>query len=193
MTNIARFRVGDVLSPDASDEVLLVTAVNTGSSQITVTRGYGASTKAALQNNQTLSIIANAALEGADAADARYTIRARKSNFTQIFTATVQVSGSEAAARQLAVENELDYQKIIALRELLPRPRKHRHQRRRPRHHAPGQHRCTPHHARHPAHHLQPRLPPRRRHAFRSIPRSPRRSSTPPSAASGSRPTAASI
>lgn len=119
MSNASRFRVGDVVSPDGSDEVLLVTAVNTGTGVITVTRGYGASTKAALTNTQALKIVANAALEGADAADARFTSRARKSNYTQIFTATVQVSGSEAASRQLAVENELDYQKVMRLRELL--------------------------------------------------------------------------
>ena len=62
VSNVTRFRVGDVLAPDGSDEVLLVTAVNTGASQITVTRGYGASTKAALTNAQMLKILANAAL-----------------------------------------------------------------------------------------------------------------------------------
>lgn len=119
VANADRFRVGDLVVAGLSVEVLLVTAVNTGTGQITVSRGYGGSVREALVDGQTLRIIGNAALEGAEAPDARFTIRTRKSNFTQIFTATVQVSGSEQAVRQLAVEDELAYQKANRLRELL--------------------------------------------------------------------------
>src|SRR5690606_28435075 len=42
-----------------------------------------------------------------------------KSNYTQIFTASVEVSGSQLAARQLAVSDEMDYQKQERLRELV--------------------------------------------------------------------------
>jgi hypothetical protein len=114
-----RFRPGDLVNPKSSRETLLVTAVNVGANQLTVARGYGASTKSALTDGLELRIISNAALEGQDAADARFSVRTRAGNYTQIFSATLQVSGSEAASRQLAVENELDYQKTCRLRELL--------------------------------------------------------------------------
>jgi hypothetical protein len=98
---------------------MLVTAVNTGTNTLTVVRGYGGTTAAALANGQSIHILGNAALEG-DAADAaRFTARTRKTNYTQIFSATVEVSGSELAVRQLAVADELDYQKQQRLRELL--------------------------------------------------------------------------
>ena len=114
----SRFRAGDLLSPTGSRETLLVTAVNSNGT-LTLQRGYGGSTKSALIDTQELKIIANATLEGAEAADARFTVRSRVGNYTQIFAATVQVSGSEAAARQLAIANEIDYQKACRLRELL--------------------------------------------------------------------------
>ena len=119
VAHIARFRVGDLISPDGSHEIVLVTAINTGASQITVTRGYGATTHAPLTNNQLLRLVSNALLEGQEAPDARLTTRTRLSNYTQIFAATLQVSGSEAAVRQGAVNDEMDYQKTWRLRELL--------------------------------------------------------------------------
>jgi hypothetical protein len=117
VTNGSRFRPGDQIQVDASAEVMLVTAVATNT--LTVVRGYGATTPANLANGLVLHILGNAALEG-DAADAaRFTARTRKTNYTQIFSSTVEVSGSELAVRQLAVADELDYQKQQRLRELL--------------------------------------------------------------------------
>jgi hypothetical protein len=117
--NGGRFRAGDQIQVDGSDEVMLVTAVNTGTNALTVVRGYGGTAAEALANNQVIHILGNAALEG-DAADAaRFTARTRKTNYTQIFGSTVEVSGSELAVRQLAVTDELDYQKQQRLRELL--------------------------------------------------------------------------
>lgn len=119
VSNVGRFRVGDQIQVEASAEIMLVTAINTGTSTLTVVRGYGGSTAAALANGKVIHILGNAALEG-DAADtARFTARTRKTNYTQIFASTVEVSGSELAVRQLAVADELDYQKQQRLRELL--------------------------------------------------------------------------
>jgi hypothetical protein len=117
--NIGRFRPGDQIRTVNSGEVMLVTAVNAGASTLTVVRGYGGSTAAALANAQVIQIIGNAALEGDSADAARFTARTRKTNYTQIFSSTVEVSGSELAVRQLAVQDELDYQKQQRLRELL--------------------------------------------------------------------------
>src|SRR6185503_14858396 len=59
------------------------------------------------------------ALEGDDAPAARFTNRVRKQNYTQIFTAAVEVSGSQLASQTIALADEMDYQKQERLRELL--------------------------------------------------------------------------
>jgi hypothetical protein len=117
VANPGRFRVGDQVRCMDSEELMLVRAV--GGSTITVTRGYGDTTKEAVSSGDTLFILGNAALEGQDAEDARFTIRSRRGNWTQIFTKSVMVSGSELAVRHLSVADELDFQKTKALRELL--------------------------------------------------------------------------
>jgi len=117
--NADRFRVGDQVRPAGSDELLLVTATDTGADTITVTRGYGGTTPEDLADDQVLHILGNAALEGDDAPAARFTNRTRQGNWSQIFTAAVRVSGSDLAVRKLSVADELDYQKQERLRELL--------------------------------------------------------------------------
>ncbi|MEM7808807.1 MAG: DUF5309 family protein [Planctomycetota bacterium] len=67
----------------------------------------------------TMQVLSNPTLEGADAAASRFTNRTRQSNTTQIFASTVEVSGSELAVAQAGVEDELEYQKAMRLRELL--------------------------------------------------------------------------
>ncbi|MCG3124648.1 MAG: hypothetical protein GIKADHBN_03123 [Phycisphaerales bacterium] len=115
--NGSRFQVGDQVRPADSREVMFVTAVATNT--LTVVRGYGGTTKHTLADNMKLTILGNAALEGADAPPARFTTRTRKVNYTQIFTATVGVSGSNQAVRHHGVGDELDYQKQERMRELL--------------------------------------------------------------------------
>jgi hypothetical protein len=82
-------------------------------------RGYGSTTAEDLSNGLVLNILGNAALEGGDKPTARFTNRVRLGNYTQIFTAAVEVSGSDLAARQIGLADELDYQKQERLRELL--------------------------------------------------------------------------
>jgi hypothetical protein len=117
--NASRFRVGDQIKVEGSTEVMLVTAVDTGTNTLTVVRGYGGTTAAALANNQVINILGNAALEGDSADAARFNARGRKINYTQIFTSTVEVSGSELAVKQVGVADEVDYQKQQRIRELL--------------------------------------------------------------------------
>lgn len=119
VSNASRFRAGDQVRLGDTAEVMLVTAVDTGAGTLTVTRGYGGTTAASLTNGATLLILGNAALEGADADSARFTSRSRKINYTQIFSATIDVSGSDLAVRQIGVRDELDYQKVQRSRELL--------------------------------------------------------------------------
>lgn len=117
VANGSRFRVGDQVRPDGLREVMFVTAI--AGNVLTVVRRYGNTTGGALSNGLKLTILGNAALEGDDRPAARFTDRVRKRNYTQIFTAAVEVSGSMQAARAHGVADEADYQKQERLRELL--------------------------------------------------------------------------
>ena len=72
-----------------------------------------------LADNAVIRILGNAALEGDDRPATRFTNRSRRQNYTQIFTAGVEISGSQQAVNQIALRDELDYQKAERLRELL--------------------------------------------------------------------------
>jgi len=115
--NGSRFRVGDQIQVEGSEELMLVTGISTNT--LTVVRGYAGTTAESLADNQVINILGNAALEGADKQTARFTNRQRCGNYTQIFTATVEVSGSDMAASKLGLADEMDYQKQERLRELL--------------------------------------------------------------------------
>lgn len=115
--NGGRFQVGDQIQIAGSRELMLVTAVNTNT--LTVVRGYASTTPENLADNQIINILGNAALEGADRPTARFTNRTRCGNYTQIFTAAVEVSGTDMAASQLGIIEEMDYQKQERIRELI--------------------------------------------------------------------------
>lgn len=112
-----RFQVGDLVRPGDGTEVVLVTAIATNT--LTIVRSYGGTTATPLADDMALSILGNAALEGANAPAARFTDRIRKLNYTQIFTAAVDVSGSMQAAQAYGVADEVDYQKQERMRELI--------------------------------------------------------------------------
>ena len=113
----SRFRVGDQIQVEGSGELMLVTGTDTNT--LTVIRGYAGTTAEDLADNQVINILGNAALEGADKPSARFTNRIRCSNYTQIFTGAVEVSGTDMAASQLGLADEIDYQKQERLRELI--------------------------------------------------------------------------
>jgi len=113
----SRFRVGDQIQMEGSGELMLVTGIDTNT--LTVVRGYAGTTAEDLADNQVINILGNAALEGADKPGVRFTNRSRCGNYTQIFTGAVEVSGTDVAASQLGLADEMDYQKQERLRELL--------------------------------------------------------------------------
>jgi len=115
--NGSRFRVGDQIQVEGSEELMLVTGISTNT--LTVVRGYAGTTPEALADNKVINILGNAALEGADKPSTRFTNRSRCGNYTQIFAAAVEVSGTDMAASQLGLADEMDYQKQERLRELL--------------------------------------------------------------------------
>jgi hypothetical protein len=117
VNNGSRFQVGDLVRPGNASEIMQVTAIATNT--LTVVRRYGGTPASNLSNGLKLTIVGNAALEGADAPASRFTTRYRKQNFTQIFAASVEVSGSMRAARVFGASDELDFQKQERMRELL--------------------------------------------------------------------------
>jgi len=118
VSNPSYFRVGDLIQVENDEEVMQVTTVNP--SDIEVTRGYGATVAGtALAASVTIIIIGHAALEGEDATGAQFENRFRKSNYTQIFTETVMISGTQNAVKLQGVDAEFDYQLQNRLRELL--------------------------------------------------------------------------
>lgn len=120
VANLDRFRVFDQLRIGGTTEIMRVESLNDLTSELTVTRGYGGTTVGADPvAGDAITIIGNAALEGADAGSARFTTRQRVTNVTQIFASTVEISGSELAVKHAGVQSEVDYQKAMRTRELL--------------------------------------------------------------------------
>ncbi len=117
VNNGSRFQVGDLVRPGNASEIMQVTAVVANT--LTVVRRYGGTPASNLSNGLKLTIVGNAALEGADAPATRFTTRYRKQNYTQIFAASVEVSGSMRAARVFGASDELDFQKQERMREML--------------------------------------------------------------------------
>ena len=115
--NGSRFRIGDQIQVEGSEELMFVTAVS--GDTLTVVRGYAGTTAESLADNAILNILGNAALEGGDRPNARFTTRVRCGNYTQIFTSAVEVSGSDMAASQIGLADEMDYQKQERLREMV--------------------------------------------------------------------------
>ena len=115
--NGSRFRIGDQIQIEGSEELMLVTGISTNT--LTIVRGYAGTTAENLADNQVINILGNAALEGADKPNARFTNRSRCGNYTQIFAAAVEVSGTDMAASQLGLADEIDNQKQARLRELI--------------------------------------------------------------------------
>ena len=119
VSDTAAFRAGDLVSVVGGSEVMLVTGVDAGASTVTVSRQYGGTSTTSLTDGASLQVFGNAALEGESAGPARFTSRSRRRNYTQIFSATLEVSGSMQASRAYGVADELDYQKQERMRELL--------------------------------------------------------------------------
>ena len=76
--NGSRFRAGDQIQIEGSEELMLVTGISTDT--LTVVRGYAGTTPENLADNLVINILGNAALEGADMPTARFTNRSRYGN-----------------------------------------------------------------------------------------------------------------
>lgn len=109
VADVTPFRVGSVIK--IVDEMLKVTAIDVDTKTLTVTRGYASTTAAAIASGAKVEFLFDEGVEGADARAARFKARVRKSNLTQIFTDTVDLSGTAQATAQHGVNNLYEYER----------------------------------------------------------------------------------
>jgi len=111
-------QVGAVLIGAGGSEYMQISAIvgNT----ITVNRAVAGTSANSSAASATLTVVSDAALEGADVSGDISRPRARKSNYTQILKKDLIVSGTMQAVTQLGgITDETDYQKQQRMRESL--------------------------------------------------------------------------
>lgn len=109
VASIEPFRAGQIIK--IGDELLKVTEVTVATKTLTVTRGYAETTAAVIANGARVEVMFVEGAEGADARAARYKARVRKSNLTQIFDDTIEVSGTAEAITQHGISDLYEYEK----------------------------------------------------------------------------------
>lgn len=109
VADVEPFRIGHVVK--IGDELLRVDGINTGTKTLTVVRGYASTTAAAIADGAKIEVLFVEGAEGADARAARYKARVRKSNLTQIFDDTIEISGTAKAVTQYGISDLYEYEK----------------------------------------------------------------------------------
>lgn len=107
VANAEPFRANQVVK--IGEELLLVTAVN--GHNLTVVRGYAGTTAADIDDGAKVEVQFVEGVEGSDARNARFKPRARKSNLTQIFDDTIEISGTAQVVNQYGVSDQYEYEK----------------------------------------------------------------------------------
>ena len=103
------FRTDQVVK--IGDELILITAINTTTKTLTVTRGYGSTTTSAIASGATVEVMFVLGEEGADARESRYKPRITIDNCTQIFDDSVRVTGTAEAVQQYAMDDLYESEK----------------------------------------------------------------------------------
>ncbi|MBR8661131.1 DUF5309 family protein [Brevibacillus sp. NL20B1] len=117
VADVEPFRVGHVVK--AGDELMLVTGVDTVGKALSVMRGYAGTAAADIAVDAKIEVQFVEGNEGADARAARYKARVRKSNITQIFDDTVEISGTAAAVANYGIDDLYEYEKAKKQLELV--------------------------------------------------------------------------
>ena len=99
-------------------EQMWVSAVDTSTKILTVTRGYGGTTVATFASALAVEIIGMARLEGDDSDDIGVTDITSPYNYMQIFHKEINVTETMAAINQWGIGSEFDYQAGKAIPEL---------------------------------------------------------------------------
>jgi hypothetical protein len=110
------FQEGHIILIDS--EQMWVSAVNTSSEVLTVTRGYSG-TQASHADNAAVEIVGMARLEGDESDDIAFTDRTVGSNYTQILHKEIKVSRTHEQLSQYGIADEFDYQAAKAVPELV--------------------------------------------------------------------------
>lgn len=104
-----KFAVGDAVRID--DEVMLITDLDTTAETITVSRGY-IGTSAASHNNSSVIVGLGTILPEGDVGSSNFVGRDKYANYTQIWSKTLRVSGTEQVIRKYGIPNELNHQMV---------------------------------------------------------------------------------
>lgn len=104
-----KFTVNDVVYVPRTAEVMIVTVVTVGTHTLTVERGAGASTAAALVDNEPLVIYATAFEEGSLSRTARGRNPDLVTNYTQIFKRSTEASGTLLASSNESTPHDWDH------------------------------------------------------------------------------------
>jgi len=111
-----RFAVGDTIRLE--NETMKVTAVDTSTEVLTVTRGtLGTSAAAHLTGTEVIGV--GTTLPEGDIGSATYKDRDQLYNYTQIWSAKMTVSRTEQGIKKYGVPNELAYQTVRRLQHLM--------------------------------------------------------------------------
>lgn len=110
------FRAGDVVLVLRTAEVMLVTAVDTGTDTLTVTRSVGTTAAAALVDDDELVIIGNANVENSTSRTVVTALKVSQNNFCQIFRWEFGASGTLQSS-ELYGGDDLAYQQRKAGKE----------------------------------------------------------------------------
>ena len=113
----AKFRPGMVISPTGSAEVILVTAVT--ADELTVTRGFGGSTAAALTDGQVITIDSVGREENSLAQDDGIFQPEKMENYFQTMDTAVQMSRRALSTMQFGDTNDLQFQVAERIRQLV--------------------------------------------------------------------------
>lgn len=107
-THGVRFRDGDLCVIERTKEIVLVTSVATDN--LTVERGYGATSPVALVSGDVVRIVSRAMPEGNDALTGYHTSTTTMVNYAQIISQAVEVTETERAVSHIGIQDQLRYQ-----------------------------------------------------------------------------------
>jgi len=93
------------------DELMLVTAVNGATKELTVVRGHASTTAEPITSGGKIEVMFVEGQEGRDARQARYKKRVKKSNITQIFDDTIEVTGTAQSVTQYGISDIYENEK----------------------------------------------------------------------------------
>jgi len=113
------FRVGDVIQIE--DEHMWVSAINTTTAVLTVTRAWGGTTGATHAADTAVTIIGRAHPEGATSPDDLSQLATMPYNYTQEFVASFKLSDIEQSVKRYGQANAIELETDRKTRELLRR------------------------------------------------------------------------